>query len=609
MNDTMLLLQMIRSSEDASRNEQVRGSEGGGVEDSGSDQDGDTGDSVGADEDRREGDGPGDNGTQGPDGLHDKYRSPEEVAVDVGRNNEGLGSDVEEESDAEVEARNARERGPQREAGFTGFLVPGPGETSQEFMLRMQRASVSLPGNSDINRHSGVGAGHAQRYRKDIVEQGVVLPVHSGQIIEETGGGSHVLTGEPRDEVRLSVEGTSESHGREEVKVHDRLERERKEKVGRVGPKESRQLFWEREVSDLTKKQIMTGRKKNMAASVVTGFLEENPTPMPDDSMSREYNAARCGPEIYETTYDVSPFIDPQDTTLETPSDGILRRLGGKRQLAAWLVSRFPDTYAYVEPFGGSMKVLLSKPRRSKVEIVNDIDCDMIHFFLWARHNPDKLCDFINSMPCHEALALGCRHLLAEGKLSGLDRAAGFWLGYQTGFNAMVSDGRYGSSVQSLLDTRISRDRIAIFSKRMMGVDIRSTDYRRIINSANKSLSPSSYPPGKVFFYLDPPYDQTEGYSTMAGKSTFGWSEQSALADLCARIHQKGNLFIQTNSSTDRLKKLYSSFTERGKPIFHLMERNVMYSVSGKASARGDATELIISNWELRDSRQGGLFG
>lgn len=375
-----------------------------------------------------------------------------------------------------------------------------------------------------------------------------------------------------------------------------------------VGPKESGQHFWEREVNGLTLDSIMTGRKKNYKTAVVRGFIDEKPPPPPDRSLGRETVAAQCGPEIYETTYDISPFENPQCEEMVTPGDGILRRLGGKKQLAAWLVSKFPRTYAYVEPFGGSMKVLLTKVQRHKVEIVNDIDCDMINYFYWARHDPDKLCDYINSLPTHEALALGCRHLLAEGKLSGLERAAGFWMGYQTGFNAMVSDGRYGSSVQSLLDTRIDRRRMLAFQKRMQGVDIRSTDFRRIILSCNKVLPASSYPPGQVFFYLDPPYDQTEGYSTMAGATSFGWPEQSALAETCAKIHQKGNLFIQTNSSTERLKNLYGSFTEGGKPIFHMLERKVHYSVSGKASSRGDSTELIISNFPIREAAQGGLF-
>ena len=607
MTDTMMLLQMIRRKEDDDRDKHIRGCDGPSLEDQRSNQDGVVREPNRTAEEGREGDGPRDNGSPRADGLHDQCRDVAEVDVDVEENDRGLAGNVEEESDSEVEARDARQDDSQRETGISKFLVPGPRETSQEFMLRMQRASETLPGSDDFRRQGGVGTGHSSWGREDVISEGLVPTVHSGEVLEKQGRRPYGSV--PRDESGHGIEGEREDNDSDQIRVHDKVELSREASVGRAGPKESGQLFWPREVSTLDKKQIMTGHKKNMAVSVVTGFLKEESPPDPDLNLTREENAAICGPEVYETTYDVSPFIDPQNPTLETPSDGILRRLGGKRQLAAWLVSRFPDTYAYVEPFGGSMKVLLSKPRRSKVEIVNDIDCDMIHFFLWARHSPDKLCDFVNSIPCHEALALGCRHALADGKFSGLERAAGFWLGYQTGFNAMVSDGRYGSSVQSLLDTRISRDRIARFSKRMMGVDIRSTDYRRIINSANKTLSESSYPPGKVFFYLDPPYDQTEGYSTMAGKSVFGWPEQSALADLCANIHQKGNLFIQTNSSTDRLKKLYSSFTERGKPVFHLMERKVMYSVSGKASARGDATELIISNWKLEDSKQGGLFG
>ena len=375
--------------------------------------------------------------------------------------------------------------------------------------------------------------------------------------------------------------------------------------------KESGQHFWVREgVEGPTETSLMTGRKGNYKTSVITGFLDEQPPPAPDKSWSRAEVAALCGPEVYETAFDISPFMPPRCEEWQTPTDGILRRLGGKKQLAAWLVTKFPPAYAYVEPFGGSMKVLLSKVRNHKVEIVNDIDPDMIHYFYWARHDPDRLCDFINSLPTHEALALGCRQVLAEGKLSGLERAAGFWMGYQTGFNGMVSDGRYGSSVQSQLTTRIDRARLLEFQARMLDVDIRSTDYRRIIDSCNKVLPAKNYPPGGVFFYMDPPYDQTEGYSTMKGESSFGWPEQNDLADRCVQIHRNNNLFIQTNSSTDRLKTLYSSFVSDGKPIFYMLERQVQYTVAGKSDARIANTELIISNFPLTGEtrQQGGLF-
>jgi len=314
--------------------------------------------------------------------------------------------------------------------------------------------------------------------------------------------------------------------------------------------------------------------------------------------------------EDYELQQDFKWEAQPE--SLEKEVD-LVRRMGGKRVLRQWLVRVFSTVphYAYVEPFGGSLKVLCAKPKRSKVEIVNDIDADMIHFFHWIRYAPDDFCDRVNSLPCHEALNLGARYLLRAraqdpSAVTGLNRAVAWWLAYQSGFNTMgMLSHRYGSSVQSGLDTRVDRNRLQAFASRILGVDIRSTDYRRVIARANKRLDPSSYPPGKVLFYLDPPYDQTEGYESAAGKSVFGWKEQCELADLCRDIHEAGNLFLQTNSNTQRLHKLYSSYVDTSqKPLFKFLKREVYYSVSGTKEAREDTEELIISNFNPFERQQ-----
>jgi len=94
-------------------------------------------------------------------------------------------------------------------------------------------------------------------------------------------------------------------------------------------------------------------------------------------------------PEVYEDTYDISPFSTPEcianinvESRLGKPLDSILSRMGGKKQLKTWLVARFPrGVKTYVEPFGGSFQVLLWKPWRDPIEIINDVDADLIHFF------------------------------------------------------------------------------------------------------------------------------------------------------------------------------------------------------------------------------------
>ena len=89
---------------------------------------------------------------------------------------------------------------------------------------------------------------------------------------------------------------------------------------------------------------------------------------------------------------------------------------GGKRRVASQVWEAFGNVDNYVEPFAGSLAVLLDRPTEPKTETVNDADCYLSNFWRAITAAPDQvaaLCDF----PVNECDLLA-RHLwlVNEGK-------------------------------------------------------------------------------------------------------------------------------------------------------------------------------------------------
>ncbi len=87
---------------------------------------------------------------------------------------------------------------------------------------------------------------------------------------------------------------------------------------------------------------------------------------------------------------------------------------GGKSRAASIIWERFGDVANYVEPFAGSLAVLLARPSPPRTETINDLDCHVANFWRAVQADPDAVatwCDW----PVNEA-DLHARHLwLVQG--------------------------------------------------------------------------------------------------------------------------------------------------------------------------------------------------
>lgn len=81
---------------------------------------------------------------------------------------------------------------------------------------------------------------------------------------------------------------------------------------------------------------------------------------------------------------------------------------GGKSRVAHLVWDRFGDVRNYVEPFAGSLAVLLRRPSSPKIETVNDLDCLIANFWRALKEDPQAVASHAD-WPVNEA-DLHARH-------------------------------------------------------------------------------------------------------------------------------------------------------------------------------------------------------
>lgn len=142
---------------------------------------------------------------------------------------------------------------------------------------------------------------------------------------------------------------------------------------------------------------------------------------------------------------------------------------GGKSRAAGIIWPRFGDTLNYVEPFAGSLAVLLSRPHEARIETVNDKDAYLANFWRAVSADPDAVAHAAD-WPVNEA-DLHARHRWLAAQDGFRDRMpkdpdyfdakiAGWWVwgicqwigsGWcsQSGWTGRTNAGRAGRGIHS----------------------------------------------------------------------------------------------------------------------------------------------------------------
>ena len=213
---------------------------------------------------------------------------------------------------------------------------------------------------------------------------------------------------------------------------------------------------------------------------------------------------------------------------------------GGKSRVADVVWRAFGDVPNYVEPFAGSLAVLLARPGGpGKIETVNDLDCYLANFWRALALDPEgvaKACDW----PVNEA-DLSARHQWLVDQAGFRERMktepdfydvkiAGWWvwglcswIGDGWCSEKKYRDGTAGIGVNRVLPhlgntngrgvaTLSSHDAMVYLgnvSSRMRRVRVACGDWRRVLRDSITVVH------GQTGVLLDPPYnDGSVSYST-----------------------------------------------------------------------------------------------
>jgi DNA adenine methylase len=176
---------------------------------------------------------------------------------------------------------------------------------------------------------------------------------------------------------------------------------------------------------------------------------------------------------------------------------------GGKRFLVPTLLRLMPPHHTYVEVFGGSGALLFAK-HPSPIEVYNDLDSGLVHFFRVLR-NPEQAkqlkllleltpyareeyCDAMQSWKDCADPVEKARQWFVIASMSFAGRFATSW-GYssQGGADKMRQVGAYHSMIQRIEDA----------TTRLRDVAIDHRNYKDVLYA---------YDTPDTLFYCDPPY-------------------------------------------------------------------------------------------------------
>ena len=248
--------------------------------------------------------------------------------------------------------------------------------------------------------------------------------------------------------------------------------------------------------------------------------------------------------------------------------------MGGKRRLADRLIPLFPPHECYVEAFAGGAALFFMRPQPAPVEVLNDLNGDLVTLYRVVQNH---LEEFIRQFKW----ALSSRQIFEWQKmtrpetLTDIQRAARFFYLQQHAFGSKATGQTFGTATTAppINLLRIEENLSAAW-QRLAGTYVERLPW---LDCAERYDRPHT------FFYMDPPYWQTEGYGV-----DFPFEQYEQMADFMRRC--KGKVMVSINDHPD-IRRAFSGF--------HMERLDIRYSTANQRVGKAEVTgELVITSWE-----------
>ena len=259
-----------------------------------------------------------------------------------------------------------------------------------------------------------------------------------------------------------------------------------------------------------------------------------------------------------------------------------LKWAGGKQSLAASLLQFFPSEYrTYYEPFLGGGSVFFNlEPKRA---ILCDDNQWLINTYRALKADWISVAEKLETIQNTKSEFLRIR-ALNQNSLDEAEQAANLIFLNKTCFRGLFRVNKkgqfnvpYGDYDRRYFDP----EELAANAKLLQNVELRIGDFEKGIDGITAD----------DFVYFDSPYYKVGGYSDFNRytSSKFNVPEHIRLAALCNELDARHVRWALSNSDTDFIRSLYSSYTIRTVDARREINLN---------SKKRNIKELVITNYQ-----------